>query len=71
MFSFTQFSPNGTSLDRIATYFDDSILLANDMRSGATQQSYMYFYYTGDGDYYVEFDDFSSIIEVKIPIIKE
>jgi len=69
MFYYDQYGSKGTRLDGVSAYFDGEITFAGDMRSGATQTSFMAFLYDGDGDYYVEFSTFfGKPIEVRIPI---
>jgi len=75
MFYVNYFGSKGTQLDKISTYFmEDDVLWAGDMRSGATLRSYMHILYDGNGDYYVEFDNWSwsskNKVEVKITIKK-
>jgi len=64
MFFFTFFGSNGTRLDGVSSFFDNSVDFAGDMRSGATQESYMYILFDGDGEYVIEFNDWSETIEV-------
>lgn len=71
MFYYTQYGSHGTKLDSIGSYFDNEVGSAGSMRSGASQDVVMAFLYDGDGDYYVEFSQFSGDkIEVMIPINK-
>ena len=71
MFYYTQYGSKGTKLDGIGSYFDGEVEFAGDMRSGATQETFMAFLYDGDGDYFVEFSElFGAKTEVKLPIIK-
>jgi hypothetical protein len=70
MFKYTIYGSNGTKSAGGSFYIDDNIDIAGDMRSGATQEAFMYILYDGDGDYYIEFDDWRNKIEVRIPIEK-
>lgn len=70
MFYFTVYGSAGTKLDNISAYFDNDISWEGEMRSGATLEAYMHILYDGDGDYYIEFDNYSEKIEVKLPIAK-
>ena len=63
------FNPAGISLDSIHYLMDDGDDLFKDLRSGATQESYLYVLYDGDGDYYFEFQDFDYAIEIKYPVV--
>lgn len=56
MFYFSIYGANGTQLSTVASYFDDSIDFAGDLRSSAAYTKYLYFLYDGDGTYSVEFD---------------
>lgn len=70
IFYYKFFGPSGNELDIVGTLFDDDISYAGEMRSGATMESFVYLLYDGDGDYYAEFDNFSSKVEVKMPLAK-
>jgi len=56
MFDFNFYGTNGTRLNDISFYFDDSVSEAGDMRAGATQESFMYILFDGDGEYVIEFE---------------
>ena len=64
MFFMTRFGSNGTQLDSISAFFDNDIDWAGEMRSGATMEAYMHILYDGDGEYALEFNDWSDRIEV-------
>ena len=72
MFSYTQFGSKGTSLYSVGYYFDKEVGDMGDMRSGASQDSYMAILYDGDGNYYVEFSDYliDEPVGVSLPITK-
>ena len=71
IFYYKTYGPDGTAIKELNSYFDDSLDFAGDMRSGASQNTYLYVLYDGDGDYYVEFSTlFGKAIEVKLPITK-
>jgi len=71
MFYYTVFGSKGTSLSSISAYFDDNVdWKASEMRSNATVESYMHFLYDGDGDYYVEFNNWTKKVEVKLTVTK-
>ena len=72
MFLFDIFGSNGTRLDNMSAWFtSDDVSFAGDMRSGATQNTYMHILYDGDGDYYVEFSQiFGPTTEVRLPIAR-
>lgn len=69
-FSYTFYGPDGTELDSVFSYFDNDVFSAGDMRPGASMQTYLHLLYTTEGDYYIEFDDYSDKYEVKIPLKK-
>ncbi|WP_040196505.1 lipoprotein [Candidatus Soleaferrea massiliensis] len=71
LFYYSIYGSKGTKQDSISVYFDDDIGLASDMRDGASQDSYMHILYDGDGDYFVEFNNFTEKLEVKLPIQKQ
>ena len=64
------YNPAGTSANTAELYFDDSFFNAGNMRSGAIQNTFYYIIYEGDGDYFVEFNDFLSKTEIKLPVTK-
>jgi len=71
MFYYTRYGSQGTKLDDVGTFFDGEVGLVGNMRSGASQETFMAFLYDGDGDYHVEFSTmFGDVIEVVIPINK-
>lgn len=69
-FFYNCFEPNGTKLDGVYTLFDDGMKLFDELRPDAEQTHPMYIIYEGDGDYVVEFDNFTDKVEVKIPVAK-
>ena len=70
-FRYTQYGPNGLKLDNVGYYFGGDVVSAGDMRSGATQETFMTFLYDGDGEYVVEFSKFmGSTTEIKFSIKK-
>lgn len=70
MFYYTMYGSKGTELPIVGTYFDDSTTEAGNMRPGGSQNAYFYMLYDGDGDYFIEFDDYETELEVKIPVAK-
>lgn len=70
MFYYKAYSPNGTELNDISSYFmDNDVAWAGDTRSGATLESTLHILYDGNGDYYLEFaKPLGETIEVKLPI---
>ena len=69
-FEYTFFGPKGTELDNVSAYFDNDIFRAGDLRSGAEYDTYFHLLYEGDGSYFIEFDDWSSKIELEFDITK-
>lgn len=70
MFYYKFFGSKGTELDSVAFYFDDDVYSSGEMRSGASIDTLFHILYDGDGDYYIEFSNFTDKIEVKLPIAK-
>jgi len=70
MFSYTLFGSAGTQLDSVSSFFDDDVAWAGDMRPGATLESNLHILYDGDGEYYIEFDNWSESLEVMISVSK-
>jgi hypothetical protein len=71
MFYYTLYGSKGTELDDVSSYFDESVDFAGKLRTGASQNVYMFMLYDGNGDYYVSFETWGSDpIEVRIPISK-
>lgn len=70
MFYIKKFGSKGTALESVGSYFDGEIDYAGEMRPGAEMDSFMAILYDGDGDYYIEFDNYSENLEVKLPIAK-
>lgn len=70
MFYYKVYGSQGNELDSVSFLFDDVVDKAGDMRSGATQNTSFVFLYDGDGDYYIEFDNYKEKIEVKMHVEK-
>lgn len=65
------FGSQGIALDDVSSYFEDSFgVYAKDLRSGAETDLKFPILYDGDGDYYIEFSNFTEKIEVRLPITK-
>jgi len=61
----TLFGPDGLRLDEVDFYFDNDVFNGrNDMRPGATLNSYLHILYTGDGEYVIELNDWDYNLEV-------
>lgn len=70
-YTYRHFGPDGTQTPTsISVYFQDSVDDIGDMRNGAIDYGYMYILYEGDGDYIVEFNNYTERIEVTIPVKK-
>ena len=54
LYSYTFYGSEGTQLDSIGYYFDDSISDAGKLRPGASYSKYIYCLYDGDGHYALE-----------------
>lgn len=70
MFYYSFFGSQGTELDSVASYFDDSIDFAGDLRKDASYTKYFYILYDGDGTYTIEFDDWTNKISIDIEVTK-
>ena len=68
LFYYNIFGSNGTEVDSLWTWFDDSVESAGELRSGASYTKYLYFEYDGNGTYSIEFDDFwtEKLVEIEI-----
>lgn len=70
MFYYKVFGANGTELNDVSIYFDDSVDLAGELRSGASYTKYLYYPYDENGIYAIEFDNWSSKITVEFDVKK-
>lgn len=74
MFYFSLESPDGDDLHNVATLFtlanSDSADYANYLKPGESYDKYLYFIYDGSGTYTLEFDNWSTTVEVKLNIKK-
>ena len=74
-FYYNFFGSKGLKLESVSNYFaeDNDIVSSVDMRSGASQEVYIHMLYDGDGDYYINFDNYNENrekFEIKIPVVK-
>ena len=70
MFYYSLFGSQGTELDGVSAYFDDTVDYAGDLRSGASYTKYLYFLYDGNGTYAIEFNNWSDKVELEFEITK-
>lgn len=70
MFYYDVYGSNGVEVETLGSYFDDDINHAGNLRNGASYTKYMYIQYDGDGTYALEFDDYSTKINVEFEIVK-
>lgn len=70
MFYYDIYGTNGVEVENFSAYFDNNIEYAGDLRSGASYTKYLYFQYDGDGTYAIEFDNYSTEVDVEINITK-
>ena len=68
MFFITEYGSQGKKLDLVSTYYDDDPRWGNDLRPGATMEGHLYFLYDGDGDYFLEFNNYKQKGDVRIPV---
>lgn len=71
MFFFEFFGSKGTELDSVASYFDDTVDYAGELRPGASYDKYFYILYDGDGTYEIEFDNYTEEVSVEFNVTKE
>lgn len=65
----SEYGSKGTKLDRANTFFDDSFEEMGKMRPGATQDTFFYLLYDGDGNYFIELNNYDDDkFTVKIPV---
>ena len=70
MFYYSCFGTEGTELDGVSAYFDDTIDYAGDLQPGASYTKYIYMLYDGDGKYLIDFDNYSDKKTVEVNIKK-
>lgn len=70
MYYFDLFGSQGTELDGVAAYFDNTIDYAGDLKPGASYKTYFYILYDGDGKYSIDFDNYSEETSVEFDIKK-
>ena len=63
------FGSLGTEISQLNRLFDAESIF-NDLRSNATTSGFLYIPYDGDGNYYLELNNYSEVIEVEISILK-
>lgn len=70
MFYYDFFGANGTTLDSVAAYFDDTVNYAGDLKPGASYKKYFYILYDGDGKYSIDFDNHDETVSVEFDVVK-
>jgi len=70
LFYYTVYGANGSQVDSVSSYFDDSVDFAGDLRSGASYTKYLYFLYDADGTYAIEFDDWTTKVTIEFNVKK-
>lgn len=70
MFFYKFFGSQGTELDGVASYFDDSVDFAGELKPNASYKKYFYILYDGDGQYSIDFDNFSQESSVEFDVSK-
>lgn len=70
MFYYDLFGSQGTQLNSITSYFDDAIDYAGELKPEASYKSYFYILYDGDGNYSIDFDNYSQEASVEFNVIK-
>lgn len=63
------YGAKGVSLSTsVGAYFRDALIISDKAQPGATQKTFIYVLYDGDGKYIVEFDNLSEKVTVELPI---
>ena len=70
MFYYTLFGSQGTELKSVSAYFYENIDHAGDLKPGASYKSYFYILYDGDGNYSIDFDNYSQTMSVEFKITR-
>lgn len=72
MFYYTFYGASGTEVDNVSAYFDDDTTVewSGDLRSGATATRNFYIEYDSDGTYSIEFNNYSTKINVEFDVQK-
>ena len=70
MFYYDLFGSQGTELDGISSYFDNTIDHAGDLKPDASYKAYFYILYDGDGKYSIDFDNYSQELSVEFNVTK-
>ena len=70
MFYYSLFGSQGTELDGVTSYFDDTIDFAGDLKPNASYKTYFYILYDGDGKYSIDFDNFSQEVSIEFDVKK-
>ena len=68
----TVYSPDGTQAKKLGVlYMDDDIYGVGKMMHGGEKETNVHIEYKGDGDYFIEFNNFQTSGMAKIPVQKE
>ena len=70
MYYYDLFGSQGVELDRVTSYFDNTIDYAGDLKSGASYKTNFYILYDGEGKYSIDFDNYSDETSVEFDIKK-
>lgn len=70
MFFYKTFGTQGTELDSITAYFDDVVDYAGELKPGASYKTYFYILYDGNGEYSIDFDNYSEEMSVEFNVTK-
>ena len=70
MFYYDLFGSKGTELDSVSAYFDEAVDYAGDLKPGASYKTYFYILYDGNGNYSIDFDNYSQELSVEFNITK-
>lgn len=70
MFFYTLFGSKGIQLDNISAYFDNNVDWAGELKPGASYKLYFYILYDGNGNYSIDFDNYSKEISVEFNVNK-
>lgn len=70
MFFYELFGPQGTELNGISSYFEETVDFAGELKPNASYKKYFYILYDGNGTYSIDFDNYSQEISVEFNIKK-
>lgn len=70
MLFYTLYGPQGTKTKSVAGYFDVNVDYSENIAPGATNKTYFYILYDGDGKYSINFNNFEQELTVEFNVTK-